>query len=167
MTKPHHAGMAMIAGFKIFKGLALLLVGLGLLKLVHADIATLFSRLLEALRLNADSRILHSVVLAIDALRPESVLVMSLVSVAYAALLLLEGIGLWLEFSWAAYLTVVSTSLFLPFEVYEIVKRVSTLRVALLLVNMAIVLYLLKQLRHHSLRSTQNLPHPSGAKARR
>jgi uncharacterized membrane protein (DUF2068 family) len=167
MTKPHHAGMVLIAGFKVLKGLVLLLVGLGLLKLVHADIATLFSQLLEALHLNADSRILHSVVLTIDALRPESVLVMSLVSVAYAALLMIEGVGLWLEFSWAAYLTVVSTSLFLPVEAYEIVKRVSTLRVIVLLVNMAIVLYLIKQLRHHTLRSTHNLPHPSGAKARR
>jgi hypothetical protein len=35
--------MALIAGFKVVKGLLLLLVGLGLLKLVHAEIATLFS----------------------------------------------------------------------------------------------------------------------------
>src|SRR5438093_7279881 len=160
MTKQHHTGMALIAGFKVAKGVLLLLVGLGLLKLVHAEIATLFSQLLEALRLNADSRILHSLVLTVDALRPESVLVMSLVSVAYAALLLIEGVGLWLEFSWAAYLTVVSTSLFVPFEVYEIVKRVSTLRVVVLLVNLLIILYLIKQLKYHALRSTDNAPDP-------
>lgn len=153
MTKQHHTGMALIAGFKVAKGVLLLLVGLGLLKLVHAEIATLFSQLLEALHLNADSRILHNLVLKVDALQPHSVLVISLVSMAYAALLLTEGVGLWFEFSWAAYLTVISTSLFLPFELYEVVERITTLRIGVLLLNLVIVLYLVRQLKHHALRS--------------
>ena len=153
MTKQHHTGMALIAGFKVAKGVLLLLVGLGLLKLVHADTATLFSQLLEALHLNADSRILHNLVLKVDALQPHSVLVISLVSMAYAALLLTEGVGLWFEFSWAAYLTVISTSLFLPFELYEVVERITTLRIGVLLLNLVIVLYLVTQLKHHALRS--------------
>jgi len=82
MNKQRHTGMALIASFKVLKGLLLLLLGLGLLKLVHADIATLFSQALEALRLNADSQILHALVLRVDALRPESVLMMSIVSLA-------------------------------------------------------------------------------------
>ncbi|MCS6306328.1 MAG: DUF2127 domain-containing protein [Nitrospira sp.] len=47
----------------------LFLVGLGLLKLMHADIATLFSHLIEALHLHADSRIIHALVLKVDALQ--------------------------------------------------------------------------------------------------
>jgi hypothetical protein len=46
MTRSHQIGLAFIAAFKVVKGL-LLLVGLGLLKLVHAEIATLFSLLLR------------------------------------------------------------------------------------------------------------------------
>jgi len=153
MTKQHHTGMALIAGFKVAKGVLLLLVGLGLLKLMHAEIATLFSQLLEALHLNADSRILHNLVLKVDALQPHSVLVISLVSMTYAALLLTEGVGLWFEFSWAAYLTVISTSLFLPFEFYEVVERITALRIGVLLLNLVIVLYLVRQLKHHALRS--------------
>jgi uncharacterized membrane protein (DUF2068 family) len=90
----------------------------------------------------------------VDALRPESVLMMSVVSVTYAGLLLIEGLGLWFEFSWAAYLTVLSTSLFLPFELYEIIERITALRVGILLVNIAIVVYLIRQLKHHTLRSS-------------
>src|SRR5205823_12012961 len=153
MTKQHHTGMVLIAGFKVAKGVLLLLVGLGLLKLVHAEIASLFSQLLEALHLNADSRILHNLVLKVDALQPHSVLVISLVSMAYAALLLTEGVGLWFEFSWAAYLTVISTSLFLPFEFYEVVERITVLRIGVLLLNLVIVLYFVKQLKHHALRA--------------
>jgi uncharacterized membrane protein (DUF2068 family) len=72
-------------------------------------------------------------------------------------MLLVEGVGLWLEFTWAAYLTVVSTSLLLPFELYEVVEQVSMLRVGVLLLNLVIVLYLISQLKWHTLRSRAHL----------
>jgi uncharacterized membrane protein (DUF2068 family) len=153
MTRPHHAGLAVIAVFKIVKGLLLLLAGLGLLKLVHAEIATMFSLLIEVLHLDADSRLLHALVLKVDALQPQSVLLMGVVSLSYAGLFLIEGIGLWREVSWAAYLTVISTSLLLPFEAYEVLQQVSALRISVLLLNLGIVLYLFTQLKRHTLRS--------------
>jgi uncharacterized membrane protein (DUF2068 family) len=76
-----------------------------------------------------------------------------LVSLGYAGMLLVEGIGLWLEFTWAAYLTVVSTGLLLPFELYEVIEQVSILRIGVLLLNLAIVGYLVSQLKRHTLRA--------------
>ncbi len=159
-TRTHQTGLALIAVFKLVKGALLLLVGVGLLKLMHAEIATLFSRLIEALHLNADSRIIHALVLKVDALQPHSVLVVALVSLGYAGMLLLEGVGLWLERSWAAYLTVISTSLLLPFELYEVIDRMSILRVGVLLLNLVIVLYLVRQLKQHTLRSRTSVTRP-------
>ena len=152
-TRSHQTGLAAIAVFKLVKGVLLVILGLGLLKLMHADIATLFSHLIEALHLNADSRIIHALVLKVDALQPHSVLVAALVSLGYAGMLLLEGVGLWLERSWAAYLTVISTSLLLPFEQYEVIDRVSIIRVGVLVLNLFIVFYLAVQLKQHTLRS--------------
>lgn len=148
----------MIAVFKVVKGVLFLFLGLGLLELVHAEIATLFSLLIEALHLNADSRLIHALVLKVDALQPHSVLVAGLVGLGYAGMLLAEGIGLWLEFTWAAYLTVVSTSLLLPFELYEVIEQVSMLKVGVLLLNLIIVFYLVSQLKRHTLRSRAYLP---------
>ena len=159
-ARTHHTGLAVIAVFKVVKGVLLLLVGLGLLKLVHAEIATLFSLLIEGLHLNADSRLIHALVLKVDALQPNSVLLAGLVSLGYAGMLLVEGVGLWLEFTWAAYLTVVSTSLLLPFELYEVIEQVSVLRIGVLLLNLAIVAYLVSQLRRHTLRSRTPRPTP-------
>ena len=153
MVTPPKNGVAFIAGFKLVKGFLLLLVGLGLLKLVHAEIATLFSLLIEALHLHADSRILHSLVLKVDALQPHTVLLMGVISLGYAGLLLIEGVGLWLEVSWAAYLTVISTSLLLPFELYEVLQRVSAFQIGALLLNLVIVVYLISQLKQHTLHS--------------
>ena len=150
MTK-HHTAMAFIAVFKLAKGLLLLLVGLGLLNLVYTEIATLFSLLLEALHLNADNHYLHALVLKVDALQPHSVLTMSVVSMAYAGLLFTEGLGLWFERAWAAYLTVIATSVFIPLELYEIIERITAPRLSILLLNVVIVLYLITQLKHHTL----------------
>ena len=143
--------------FKVVKGVLLLLVGLGLLKLVHAEIATLFSLLIEG-HLNADSRLIHVLVLKIDALQLNSVLLAGLVSLGYAGMLLVEGVGLWVELTWAAYLTVVSTSLLLPFELYEVLEQVSILRIGVLMMNLVIVAYLVNQLKQYTLRARTHLP---------
>lgn len=139
--------------FKVVKGLLLLLLGSGLLKLMHAEIATLFSLLIEALNLNADSRFIHTLVLKVDALQPNSVLLAGLISLGYAGILLVEGVGLWLEFTWASYLTVVSTGLLLPFEIFEVIEQVSMLRIGILLLNLIIVFYLIRQLKRHPFRA--------------
>jgi uncharacterized membrane protein (DUF2068 family) len=144
--------MLAIAVFKLFKGGLLLLVGFGLLELMHADLANLFSLLLETLHINADTRLVHALMLKVEALQPHSILVAGLISLGYAALLLAEGIGLWLEFSWAAYVTVVSTSALIPFEVYELYERATVSKIILLAVNLIIVAYLIKQLKYHTLR---------------
>ena len=74
------------------------------------------------------------------------------ISLSYAGLLLIiEGVGLWFEVSWAAYLTVISTSLLLPFEFDEVLQRVSALRIGVLLLNLVIVAYLVSQLKQHTL----------------
>ena len=65
---------------------------------------------------------------------------------------LAEGFGLWLEASWAAYMTVISTSIFLPVEFYDVVRRLSIAHVTVLLINMAIVIFLMIQLARRQMR---------------
>ncbi len=50
-----------------------------------------------------------------------------------------------------AYLTVVSTSLLIPVEFYEIIDRVTLLRIGALVLSLVIVGYLITQLKHHAL----------------
>jgi uncharacterized membrane protein (DUF2068 family) len=62
---------------------------------------------------------------------------------AYGALELLEGIGLWLMKRWGEYVAMVGTLVFIPLEVYELVERVTWLRVAAFAFNLFAVVYLL------------------------
>jgi uncharacterized membrane protein (DUF2068 family) len=71
---------------------------------------------------------------------------------AYAVLEGAEAIGLWRQERWAEYLTFVATTLLLPLEVYELSERVSPLKIVALVVNLAVVVYLLLAKRLFGLR---------------
>jgi uncharacterized membrane protein (DUF2068 family) len=71
-----------------------------------------------------------------------TLLLVSVGVLAYGGLQLLEGIGLWLMKRWGEYVAVVGTSVFIPLEVYEIVEKVTWLRIAALLLNAFAVVYL-------------------------
>lgn len=85
-------------------------------------------------------------------LAPDKLKLIGLALSAYALLQLAEGIGLWLLRRWAEYLAVVSTAAFLPLEVYELVERVTALKIVAIVVNIAILVYLLFAKRLFGLR---------------
>jgi uncharacterized membrane protein (DUF2068 family) len=60
----------------------------------------------------------------------------------YALIELTEGIGLWLGRRWGEYFAMVATSVFLPYEVYDLTVKITWLRVAALAVNVLLVVYL-------------------------
>ena len=62
---------------------------------------------------------------------------------AYAGLEAIEAFGLWHGRRWAEYLTFVSTAIFVPYEIWELTKSISALKVVALVVNLAILVYLL------------------------
>lgn len=66
---------------------------------------------------------------------------------AYAAIQLAEGIGLWSLRRWGEYLAVVATGAFLPLEVYELTEKITALRVGAFLVNLLLVVYLITSKR--------------------
>jgi uncharacterized membrane protein (DUF2068 family) len=70
----------------------------------------------------------------------------------YTAILALEAFGLWFARRWAEYLTLIETGVLVPFEVYELTTRVSPLKILTLVINLAIVLYLLISKRLFGLR---------------
>lgn len=75
-------------------------------------------------------------------LSPTSLHVLLVTAIAYAVIEGVEAVGLWLERRWAEYLTAVATAGFLPFEVHELAKRITVFRVGALVVNLAILAWL-------------------------
>lgn len=75
-----------------------------------------------------------------------------LVLAGYAVLEGVEAVGLWLGKRWAEYLTFVATSLLLIPEVYELTGRISAPKIITLVINLAVVGYLLYAKRLFGLR---------------
>jgi uncharacterized membrane protein (DUF2068 family) len=142
-------GVKLIAAFKIFKGLVLLAVGIGAVKLLHKDIAVEVERWADIFRVDPHNRYLYSLLARFSVLNDRKLKELSIGTFFYAALLLTEGTGLLLAKRWAEYFTIIVTSSFIPLEIYELLKRVSAPRLIALLLNIAVVIYLVTELRRN------------------
>jgi len=80
-------------------------------------------------------------------LGPRKFAAIGAVACVFASLFLVEGWGLWRGKRWAEYLTVIATTSLIPFELWEIVHQFSLLKVCALMVNVAIVWYLIRLLQ--------------------
>ena len=80
-------------------------------------------------------------------LQDSQLVVVGMVAFLYAALFAVEGVGLWMSKRWAAYLTIIATSSFVPFEVYELIRHASWQRGATLGINLLVVGYLAWRVR--------------------
>jgi len=74
---------------------------------------------------------------------PTHLVVLAVIFFAFAGVEALEAVGLWWNKRWAEYLTVVVTSLLIPYEIYELTLKVSVLKVVAFVLNVLVVAYLL------------------------
>jgi uncharacterized membrane protein (DUF2068 family) len=144
---PRNRVLLLIAAFKFVKALLLLAVGLGALDWLHPAAAEEARRWAAALAFSSGQRILQHALVVVSRMSPERVGLLGLGAFAYAALFATEGVGLWKQRRWAEYLTVVATGSFIPFELYEIIHQPTVLRVAALIANVLVVVYLIFRLR--------------------
>jgi uncharacterized membrane protein (DUF2068 family) len=147
LKKHGSRGLWLIAAFKLFKGFALLAVAIGVLKLLHKDVASEVERWINFLRVDPHNHHIDKLLAKLGLLDDRKLKELSVGTFCYSALLLTEGVGLALKKRWAEYFTIISTALLLPLEVLEIARRVNFARIALFLVNIAVVVYLIIEVR--------------------
>ena len=142
-----HPTLWLIAGFKFLKGLALLALAVGALRLLHRDLAAVLLHWINVFRVEPAHRYVQILLDKLAHVDDRRLRVFSAGTFVFAALYLTEGVGLALNKSWAKYLTVASTAALVPVEVYEIFERASVAKVFLLLINVGVVTYLIHDVR--------------------
>lgn len=136
-------------------------------KAVHASVFTLLAVTLVLLETNLD-RLHHWAGSVVDALarpvsdtgqgasqswlgrqvqhvfdlKPDTLRVLLGLAIVYAAIEWTEAVGLWKEKRWAEYLTVLATAGFLPLEIHELIDRVTIVRIGALIINVALIIWL-------------------------
>jgi len=142
----HNSWLVLIAIFKLAQALLFVSIGVGLLKLLGKDVGDELAQLADHLHFNPESRLVHFVLERADLFDDRLLRRIGAVLFIEAGLDLAEGIGLYLEKIWAEYLTLLITGSFLPWEVFEIVRRVTWVRMGLFTVNFLVFAYLFKLL---------------------
>jgi uncharacterized membrane protein (DUF2068 family) len=148
-NSPRPRGLMLIAAFKLFKGLALLIVGIGAHTLINKDLVKEAQHWVDLLRVDPHNHYLHLLLEKLSKVDAKKLREFSVGTFIYSGLFLTEGIGLALRKRWAEYLTTISTALLIPLEIYELVKLPTPAKGALLLVNIAVVAYLIRELRRN------------------
>jgi len=154
-------GITLIAVFKFVKALLLFTIALGALGLVRGGVPHASERLLSMLSSGTERRVTQAALSRITSMGPTRIAALGVGAFLYAALFLVEGTGLWLQRRWAEYLTVVATASFIPFEIYEVARRVTATRIVALVVNLATLVYLIVRLRRRRTTSSQGGHAPS------
>ena len=145
-SKPRHHNqwLILIAAYKLMQALLFVVIGFGALKLLHQDIGDLLTQLADHLRFNPESRFVNFVLDKASLLNDPLLRRIGVAAFSYAALGMAEGIGLYLEKVWAEYLTLAITASFLPWEIFEVFRKLTYFRVSLLVVNTLVLISLLK-----------------------
>jgi uncharacterized membrane protein (DUF2068 family) len=139
--------LILIGIFKLVKALLLVAVGIGVLKLLHRDVAATLEHWVRILRVDPENRLVHSALVKILGLNPGRMKELSIGTFLYAGLFSIEGFGLLLRKRWAEYFTVITTGLLIPLEIYEASRHFTVAKAAVLLLNVLIVLYLIHRVR--------------------
>lgn len=140
-------GLLLIAAFKLLKGLSLLAMGIGALKLLHKDVATEVAAWINFFRVDPEHVFIHRLLEKLSVVDDHKLREFSFGTLLYSALLLTEGVGLALRQTWAEYFTIIITSSLIPLELYTIYHHSTTGKIVILLINIAVVAYLIYELR--------------------
>ena len=148
------AALRLVAVYEAAKGVLVLAAGLGLLSLLHRDVAAAAERLIEHLHLNPARHSARVILQAASHLTDAKLWALAAAAIIYATVRLAEAYGLWNRRTWAEWFALLSGAMYLPWELYEVLERATRLRLTLLAINAAIVVYLLA-IRLRALRRAQ------------
>lgn len=126
------------------KGVLLLALSVGVLSLINKDLELLTEQLADDLNLDVDNYYINLALSKVGMVKTTLLVEISIGLLLYGLLCSIQAYGLHKRRRWAEYLTIAVISLFIPFEIYEVVHRLTVVRVAVLILNIVIVYYLVK-----------------------
>ncbi len=138
-SPPLSRALRWIGTLQLVKGVLLIALALGLLSFLHRDVDEIVGVWMQ--KVGIDIEIGHAADLLemLDLVTDKDLFEWSLVAFAVGGVLVTQGTGLLLRKEWAKYLTLVATSLLIPFEVFELAKGFGYIKLSVMLLNVAVV----------------------------
>lgn len=147
--RPHNPALATIAVYKFVKAALSVLSAIVAWRLMNPHVEAAMHEWAQSLPVGFSEHLLHEALAQVSGVPAFRWRQLGLVSLVYASVFTLEGVGLWRERRWAEYLTIVTSSLLLPFEFIAVLHHVTVVRTGVLLANAIIVAYLIVVTTRH------------------
>jgi uncharacterized membrane protein (DUF2068 family) len=136
-----------IALYKLVKVLLLLALAYGEVRLSDASLTAKLVTWASARPLGLEHKVVTWLLEWFSGLSASRVHALRMVTLAYAAVFTLEGIGLWMHKRWAEWLTTIITASLIPLEVWELFHAPNLGKAAVVVANVAIVIILVWHVR--------------------
>src|SRR5215467_15760721 len=138
-----HFGLRGVALFEAAKGALGILAGIWVLTLRHKDMQEVAQSLLNALHkiihLNPDGNLFRWLQRSVGGLTPGWLRLIALGIFLYALIRFVEAGGLWLEKEWAEWFALIAGGLYVPVEIYELIRRPTGIKWIIFGVNALVV----------------------------
>jgi uncharacterized membrane protein (DUF2068 family) len=138
----HYFGLRAVAAFEFIKGFAVLLIGLGLLSLIHHDVQEAVENYMRWLHLDPAWHWTKFLVTKASTLNDVDLRRLAVLAFAYTTFRIVEAYGLWFEYLWAEWLAVISATIYLPWEIRRLFHKTSVQGFSVLIGNLVIIAYL-------------------------
>ncbi len=138
-----------IGVFKIFKAIVSIAIGFGLREMLHhhQDLDDVMrTYIFDPMHFDSENKLIKWALDKAATVTPHNLRFFGNVAFFYAAVFATEGVGLFLRKHWAEYMVLVSTGALLPVEFYEIYLKLAWWKMAVVVTNLAILLYLVHRL---------------------
>ncbi len=133
-----------IAAVEAAKGLVVTFAGVGAFALIHHDVQAIAEILVRHSHLNPASLYPRIFVDTAGRLHDPELRMFAAGALAYAFVRFVEAYGLWRDRVWAEWFAAASGGIYLPLEIYELFRRFTWLKVAVLLINAVVVCYMIR-----------------------
>lgn len=136
--------LKVIIAQRFIAGVIEIVLAFGILRFAGSDIAEMVRHAAYYLGIAEENHFIQWSLRKAGALHTNTILGVSLSLFLLGGLALFEAYGLHMRRKWGEWLTVISTSLFIPYEIYILIEHPSLVKLSILVFNCAIVYYLAK-----------------------
>ncbi|HZX35257.1 MAG TPA: DUF2127 domain-containing protein [Thermodesulfobacteriota bacterium] len=143
-TKKRGKFLKVIIVQKFVTGIIEIVLAFGILRFAGKDLAEIVRHAAFYLGVAEENNFIQGTLMKAEALHTNTILGASLSLFLLGGLALFEAYGLHMRQKWGEWLTVISTSLFIPYEVWILIAHPSIIKLSILVFNCAIVYYLAK-----------------------
>jgi uncharacterized membrane protein (DUF2068 family) len=139
----HQGGLRAVALFEAFKGALVLIAGFGLARLVNRDVEAIAEAMVHRLHLDAAKGYPRIFLELAQNVSSAQLWMLAALAAAYSTLRFVEAFGLWRGRRWAEWLAALSGAIYVPVEIYELARRVTWIKLGALVLNAAVVAYMI------------------------